>query len=58
MCDSFVQTIKELQGSDLVSQTLVEFNGPLHSNWAILLELVGQPVISKQHVQLIAQLPY
>jgi hypothetical protein len=33
MCDSFVHIIKELQGSDLVSQAIVEFNGPFHSNW-------------------------
>ncbi len=33
MCDYFVHTIRELQGSDSVSQTTIELNGPLHSNW-------------------------
>jgi hypothetical protein len=37
MCDSFVCTIRGLRGSDLVSQALVELNGPLHSNWVGLL---------------------
>ncbi len=32
MCDSFVHNIKELQGSDLVSQTPIDLNEPLHSN--------------------------
>jgi hypothetical protein len=33
MRDVFIHTIKELQGSDLVSQATIELNGPLHSNW-------------------------
>jgi hypothetical protein len=32
MRDSFVHTIKELQGSDSTSQTPINPNGPLHSN--------------------------
>jgi hypothetical protein len=32
MCDSFIHIIRELQGSDSISQTIIEFNGPLHSN--------------------------
>jgi hypothetical protein len=56
MHDSFVHTIRELQGNDLISQSLIEFNKLLHSNWVGLLELVNQPIISKQHVQLTTQI--
>jgi len=48
MHDSFVHTIKELQGSDSTSQ--VDLNGPLHSNWANLPKLLSQLVTYKQHV--------
>jgi hypothetical protein len=50
MCDSFVHTIKGLQGGDLVPQTPVEFNGPLHSNWVGLPKLIIEPIINKQLV--------
>jgi hypothetical protein len=50
MRDSFVHTIKELQGNDSTSQVLVDLNGPLHSNWASLPKLVSQLVTYKQHV--------
>ncbi len=33
----------------------VDLNGPLHSNWVGLLELLSQPTTSKQHVQLTPQ---
>jgi hypothetical protein len=46
--DSFVHTIKELQGSDSRLQALIDLNGPLHSNWVGLLEPVSQPITNKQ----------
>jgi hypothetical protein len=52
MRDSFVHIIKELQGSDSISQTTVEINRPLHSNWMNLPKPINQLVTSKQHVQL------
>jgi hypothetical protein len=55
MHDSFVHTFRELWGSDLVSQEPIEFNKPLHSNWAGLPEPVNQSIIIKQPIQLIAQ---
>ncbi len=56
MCDSFIHIIKELYGNDLVSQTIIEFNVPLHSNWVGLLEPTNQLVIGKQPIQLISQM--
>jgi hypothetical protein len=56
MRDSFVHTIKELQGSNSISQAPIELNIPFHSNWASLLGLVSQLVASKQHVQLTTQM--
>ncbi len=50
MRDSFVHIVKELQGNDSISQAPIELNKPLHSNWANLLELVNQPIISKKPV--------
>ncbi len=50
MHDYFVHIIKELQGSDLVSQACIELNRPLHSNWANLLKIVSQLVIGKQPI--------
>jgi hypothetical protein len=47
MFDSFVHTIRELQGNDSVSQAPIEINEPLHSNWASLPKSVSQLVISK-----------
>jgi hypothetical protein len=53
LCDYFVHTIKELKGSDLMSQAFVDLKEPLHLNWVGILELISQPVINKQLVQLI-----
>jgi hypothetical protein len=50
LCDSFVHAIKELKGSDLMSQTSINLNEPLHSNWVGLPKLINQPVFSKQPV--------
>jgi hypothetical protein len=47
MHDSFVHIVKELHGGDLASQALIDLNGPLHSNWARLLELVTHFVTNK-----------
>jgi hypothetical protein len=55
MCDFFVHNIGELQGNDSTSQAPIDLNGPLHSNWVNLLEIISHPVTSKQHVHLIAQ---
>ncbi len=55
MHDSFVHTIRELQGSDSTSQASNDLNGPFHSNWASLLEPLSQSITSKQHVQLILE---
>jgi hypothetical protein len=49
MCDFFVHIIGELQGNDSTSQAPIDLNGPLHSNWANLLEIISHPVTSKQH---------
>ncbi len=54
--DSFIHTIRELQGSDLTSQTFVNLNGPLHSNWVGLSKFVNQLAISKQPTQLTPQI--
>jgi hypothetical protein len=54
--DSFIHTIRELQGSDLTSQAFVDLNIPLHSNWASLLEPVSQQITSKQPIQLTPQI--
>jgi hypothetical protein len=56
MHDSFVHTIRELQGSDSTSQTLINLNGPFHSSWASLPEPSSQTITSKQHAQLIPQI--
>jgi hypothetical protein len=53
--DSFVHTIRELQGSDSISQATIELNRPLHSNWVGLPELISQSITSKQTIQLITQ---
>jgi hypothetical protein len=37
MRDSFVHIIRELQGSDSISQAPIEFNEPFHLNWVGLL---------------------
>jgi hypothetical protein len=42
MCASFVHSIRGLQDGDSKSQTPINLNGPLHSNWA------GLPIISNQ----------
>lgn len=56
MPNSFVQTIKKLQGGDLASQGLNNLNKPLHSNWVSLIpKLIDQPITSKQPIHLIAQ---
>jgi hypothetical protein len=55
MGDSFVHTIKKLQGGDFQSQALINLNGPLHSNWAGLLKIANQSAMGKQHVHLIVQ---
>ncbi len=52
MCDSFVHIITELQKNDTTSQAPVDFNGPLHSNWASLSILINQLIIVKQLVHL------
>jgi len=36
MHDSFVHTIKKLQGGDSQSQAPINSNQPLHSNWVSL----------------------
>jgi hypothetical protein len=53
MGDSFVHTIRELQGGDFQSQALINLNGPLHSNWVGLLEIANQSTMDKQLVHLI-----
>jgi len=53
MFDSFVHIIKELQGNDSISQAPIEFNEPLHSNWAGLLKSMNRLITSKQPIQLI-----
>jgi len=52
MCDSFVE---ESQRSNSTLEAHVDMNGPLHSNWVGLPELINQLVIGKQHVHLTAQ---
>jgi hypothetical protein len=52
ICDFFV---KESQRIISTSKTHVDMNGPLHSNWVGLPELINQLVIGKQHVHLTAQ---
>jgi hypothetical protein len=56
MCDSFVHTIRELHRNDSISQAPIEFNKPLHSNWASLPEPISQPVVNKQPIQLTSQM--
>ncbi len=56
MCNFFVHIIGELQGNDSTSQAPIDLNGPLHSNWANLLEIISHPITSKQHVDLITQI--
>jgi hypothetical protein len=41
MCNSFIHTIKELQGGDSGSQAPINLNEPLHSNWANLPEITS-----------------
>ncbi len=55
MCDYFVHTIKELQGSDSTLQAHVDLNGPLHSKWVGLPDLVSQLVTNKQLILLTSQ---
>jgi hypothetical protein len=55
MPNSFVQTIKELQGGDLASQAPTNLNKPLNSNWVSLIpKIINQLVINKQPIHLIA----
>ncbi len=56
MRDSFVHIIKELQGSDSVSQATIELKGPLHSNWVGVPKPVSQLVIGKWAIQLTTQM--
>jgi hypothetical protein len=56
MCDFFIYIIRELYGNDSISQTIIDFNIPLHSNWVGLLEPTNQLVISKQPIQLTSQM--
>ncbi len=53
--DSFVHTIRELQGSDSISQETIELNRPLHSNWVDLPKPISQSVINKQTIKLSTQ---
>jgi hypothetical protein len=48
MRDFFVHIIRELQGSDLVSQTTNELNGPLHSNWVGVPKPISQSITGKR----------
>jgi hypothetical protein len=52
ICDFFV---KESQRNNSTSKVPIDMNGPFHSNWVGLLELINQLVIGKQHVHLITQ---
>ncbi len=54
--DYFVYTIRELQGSEWISQATIELNRPLHSNWVGLPEPISQSVTGKQTIQLTTQM--
>jgi hypothetical protein len=54
MHDSFVHTIMELHENDTIAYAPIDFNGPLHSNWASLSKSINQPIIVIQLVHLIA----
>jgi hypothetical protein len=50
MSNSFVHTIWGLQVGDSKSQTPIDLNGLLHSNWAGLPKISNQLVMSLQKV--------